>query len=103
MGYMSELLGLPQKADSTPPTTQLMPSSVGMHPKLVKADFHGSIMTGMSHQANFGAPIPDLPINSTSEQEPMSGGFIWHRSSRNRKCFQDNHTQGPIQTYVIDQ
>jgi len=50
MGYMSELLGLAQKSSSTSPTTQLMPPAAGMHPKLVKADFHGSIMTGMSHR-----------------------------------------------------
>jgi ribonuclease P protein subunit POP4 len=49
MGYMSELLGLPQPLVSTLPTTQMMPSSAGMHPKLLKADFHGSIMSGMSY------------------------------------------------------
>ncbi|KAG5643455.1 hypothetical protein DXG03_000887 [Asterophora parasitica] len=45
MGYMSELLGLPQPAASEPPSSQAMPSTASMHPKLVKADFHGSIMT----------------------------------------------------------
>ncbi|KAK7040751.1 RNase P/RNase MRP complex subunit [Paramarasmius palmivorus] len=44
MGYMSELLGLPQPASKVP-TIKDIPSSSGMHPKLVKADFHGSIMT----------------------------------------------------------
>ncbi|ETW82598.1 RNase P, partial [Heterobasidion irregulare TC 32-1] len=39
LGYMSELLGL-----ASPPASG-MPSSAGMHAKLVKADFHGSIMT----------------------------------------------------------
>jgi ribonuclease P protein subunit POP4 len=58
MGYMSELLGLPQQAASTSPTIQMMPSSANMHPKLVKADFHGSIMTGMAHQTQ----LRNLPL-----------------------------------------
>ncbi|KAJ6626029.1 Rof/RNase P-like protein [Mycena sp. CBHHK59/15] len=41
MGYMSELLNLPQPS-SGPPRP---PSGAAMHPKLLKADFHGSIMT----------------------------------------------------------
>ncbi|PPR00119.1 hypothetical protein CVT26_008899 [Gymnopilus dilepis] len=48
MGYMSELLVLPQKAPRTPApdaASKAMPSSSGMHPKLLKADYHGSIMT----------------------------------------------------------
>ncbi|KAJ8082585.1 RNase P/RNase MRP complex subunit [Marasmius tenuissimus] len=47
MGYMSELLGLPQANpnSNSPPTLKDVPTSAGMHPKLVKADFHGSIMT----------------------------------------------------------
>lgn len=45
LGYMSELLGL-----AAPPTPLLvdpsaMPQTAGMHAKLVKADFHGSIVT----------------------------------------------------------
>ena len=70
LGYMSELLGLAesddaqvkaqaqtqaqaqaqaqaqqgQNAPATP--TMSMPMAAGMHAKLVKADFHGSIMTG---------------------------------------------------------
>ncbi|KAH9991735.1 Rof/RNase P-like protein [Russula vinacea] len=48
LGYMSELLGLAesddaQNAPATP--TMSMPMAAGMHAKLVKADFHGSIMT----------------------------------------------------------
>ncbi|KAF8063538.1 Rof/RNase P-like protein [Lyophyllum atratum] len=45
MGYMSELLGLLQPPPSGPPPPQAMQSGSSMHPKLVKADFHGSIMT----------------------------------------------------------
>ncbi|KAJ3549734.1 hypothetical protein NMY22_g779 [Coprinellus aureogranulatus] len=48
MGYMSELLGLP-----APPTGPIRPDSIGsnapssssMHPKLLKADFHGAVLT----------------------------------------------------------
>jgi len=46
---MSELMGLPQSSSvSGVPTLKDVPSAVGMHPKLVKADFHGSILTGTS-------------------------------------------------------
>ncbi|KAJ6578661.1 Rof/RNase P-like protein [Mycena vulgaris] len=41
IGYMSELLNLPQRTAGAPRA----PSGVGMHPKLLKADFHGSLMT----------------------------------------------------------
>ncbi|KAJ7271221.1 RNase P/MRP, p29 subunit [Mycena rebaudengoi] len=42
MGYMSEMLNLPRPSSSPPRA----PSSVAsMHPKLLKADFHGSIVT----------------------------------------------------------
>ncbi|KAL4269223.1 Ribonuclease P protein subunit [Pleurotus pulmonarius] len=41
-GYMSELLGL--SSPGTPSATAA-PSAASMHPKLLKADFHGSIMT----------------------------------------------------------
>lgn len=48
LGYMSELLAL-----SVPPPSivssglQALPAVAGMHAKLVKADFHGSIITGL--------------------------------------------------------
>lgn len=51
MDYMSELLALPIKPASAPSmesAEKSMPSASGMHPKLLKADFHGSIMTGRS-------------------------------------------------------
>jgi ribonuclease P protein subunit POP4 len=62
LGYMSELLGLAesddaqvqaqaqaqqgQNAPAIPVPATPMPMAAGMHAKLVKADFHGSIMTG---------------------------------------------------------
>ncbi len=55
LGYMSELLGLAtvdtQDEEREPNAMKAkarMPLAAGMHAKLVKADFHGSIMTGSS-------------------------------------------------------
>jgi hypothetical protein len=53
---MSELLGLTtvdtlrqeQEGRTSRAIKAAMPSAAGMHAKLVKADFHGSIMTGRS-------------------------------------------------------
>jgi ribonuclease P protein subunit POP4 len=45
MGYMSELLGL--SPPSSVPVAEAMPNASSMHPKLVKADFHGSLLTGI--------------------------------------------------------
>ena len=46
LGYMSELLSLPPRpSDDT--VVPVLPNSSTIHPKLVKADFHGSIITGM--------------------------------------------------------
>ncbi|KAF7373821.1 Ribonuclease P protein subunit [Mycena sanguinolenta] len=41
MGYMSELLNLPQPSSGPPRPLQ----GASIHPKLLKADFHGSILT----------------------------------------------------------
>jgi ribonuclease P protein subunit POP4 len=59
LGYMSELLGLVTmeaqahaqgqgQGRTAPAMKAAMPMAAGMHAKLVKADFHGSIMTGQS-------------------------------------------------------
>ncbi|KAH7929228.1 RNase P/MRP, p29 subunit [Leucogyrophana mollusca] len=45
MGYMSELLGLSFSPLDALPGSEAMPNAAGMHAKLVKADFHGSIIT----------------------------------------------------------
>ncbi|KAF6746934.1 Rof/RNase P-like protein [Ephemerocybe angulata] len=48
IGYMSELLGLPSPPAGTVRTDSLgsgVPSSASMHPKLLKADFHGAVIT----------------------------------------------------------
>jgi len=44
LGYMSELLGL-APPPSAPNPNPAMPSAASMHAKLVKADFHGSLIT----------------------------------------------------------
>lgn len=50
LGYMSELLGLWKAPEhQTTGTTPTMPNSAGMHAKLVKADFHGSIISGLCY------------------------------------------------------
>ncbi|KAI0721687.1 RNase P/MRP, p29 subunit [Cerioporus squamosus] len=46
VGYMSELLSLsPQPAVANTDPASAMPSAAGMHAKLIKADFHGAIVT----------------------------------------------------------
>ncbi|PIL23904.1 hypothetical protein GSI_13655 [Ganoderma sinense ZZ0214-1] len=46
LGYMSELLSLaPQPATPSADPASAMPGTAGMHTKLVKADFHGAIVT----------------------------------------------------------
>jgi hypothetical protein len=46
---MSELLGLSREPSGANPSVmaKAMPSPASMHPKLLKADFHGSIITGL--------------------------------------------------------
>jgi ribonuclease P protein subunit POP4 len=47
LGYISELLGLgPQPSGAVTEQNAAMPNVPTIHAKLVKADFHGSIMTG---------------------------------------------------------
>lgn len=48
LGYMSELMGLerPPMQHDLRHCEKAMPPAAGMHAKLVKADFHGSIITG---------------------------------------------------------
>ena len=50
MGYMSELLALapPPSGSGHHDHARAMPHTAAMHAKLIKADFHGSIVTGTS-------------------------------------------------------
>jgi len=43
--YMSELLNLPQKPANPSSANHVMPNSSAMHAKLVKADYHGAIVS----------------------------------------------------------
>ncbi|KAI0374793.1 RNase P/MRP p29 subunit [Pilatotrama ljubarskyi] len=46
LGYMSELLSLsPQPAGTVSDPAAAMPGAAGMHAKLIKADFHGAVVT----------------------------------------------------------
>ncbi|KAI9436118.1 Rof/RNase P-like protein [Lactarius psammicola] len=45
LGYMSELLGLVAPPTPLSVDSSAMPQAAGMHAKLVKADFHGSVVT----------------------------------------------------------
>ena len=63
LGYVSELLGLgPQPAGTITEQNAAMPNIATLHAKLVKADFHGSIMTGERCQTSLGF-IPSLIID----------------------------------------
>ena len=67
---MSELLGLqprPSQPVPMPAAANAMPKSSGMHPKLVKADFHGSIMTGEYMGAEIHFPALTCYDNSRSK------------------------------------
>ncbi|KAI0361994.1 RNase P/MRP p29 subunit [Trametes cingulata] len=46
LGYMTELLSLsPQPAGTASDPAAAVPSAAGMHAKLIKADFHGAVVT----------------------------------------------------------
>jgi hypothetical protein len=88
LDYMSELLGLSQPP-STPgalPTAKDVPAATGMHAKLVKADFHGSIITGCSsvHMPGFSY---SCSIISKAKQEPFSNWAIRDNYTRDRERF----------------
>ena len=82
MGYMSELLALPPRPSqpvSPSVAAKAMPKSSGMHPKLVKADFHGSIMTGQNDTLFLPKTYPIF--NSRSKQKSMSYWAFWNRDT----------------------
>jgi len=81
LGYMSELLALSTSSSAVSPSSQILPGTAGMHAKLVKADFHGSIMTGalnrlIYHQCNWTFYTK---IFSTAKQKPLPCWIIWYR------------------------
>ncbi|KAI0261175.1 Rof/RNase P-like protein [Gloeopeniophorella convolvens] len=56
LGYMSELLGLAAPRDAAP-SAGAMPQAAGMHAKLVKADFHGALLTGAVRRSKNAALV----------------------------------------------
>jgi hypothetical protein len=68
-----------------------MPATAAMHAKLVKADFHGSMITGVY-------PIPSqtaivvisfqFPDDSAAEQESLPGRTLWNCGPRDGEHFQ---------------
>lgn len=67
---MSELLCLSREPSgaNTSAMAKAMPSSASMHPKLLKADFHGSIMTGIK---KFSSPEQEsLSLRSLRNRDP---------------------------------
>jgi ribonuclease P protein subunit POP4 len=74
MGYMSELLGLSPPAAA--PVTEAMPSASSMHAKLVKADFHGSILTGMQVLSLYAQILTHLcPFQVRQSKNPCLVGL----------------------------
>ncbi|KAJ7258098.1 Rof/RNase P-like protein [Mycena haematopus] len=61
MGYMSELLNLPQPSSGPPRALQ----GAAIHPKLLKADFHGCIMTVHQSKNTANLGISGIVIHET--------------------------------------
>lgn len=83
LGYISELLGLgPQPAGAVAEQDVATPHVATMHAKLVKADFHGSIITGKRRLMGFrsGGLINDG--DSTAKHESVSRRTVGHRHLR---------------------
>ena len=63
---MSELLGLPVSSPGNASIGQAnMPNSAGMHAKLVKADFHGSIVTGTYTSLSKWSHVLCIPVRQS--------------------------------------
>lgn len=84
LDYMSELLGLSNEAPGSVGHVDdgSMPSAAGMHAKLVKADFHGAIITGTSaYQSPYHTLVDTVWSRfSAAEQEPVPGWSLRHRN-----------------------
>lgn len=74
--YIAELLGLSSQPQ-TPisPSSVVMPNVQAMQAKLVKADYHGSIISGKT----LSGVMYFIPIcYSTTSKEPMPRWLFWH-------------------------
>jgi hypothetical protein len=105
LGYMSELLGLTtvdtlEQERTAHAMKAAMPSAAGMHTKLVKADFHGSIMTRQS----FFSPVSECFLfvdaggglwgYSTQKQKYLFSWFVRYRCARDGEYVQGRDTEG---------
>lgn len=99
MGYMSELLNLPREPVSSPPSGRAIPGSASMHPKLVKADFHGSIMTGTSSYHHSLSMLTDPTLQVRQSKNPclvgLSGIVIHETENAFKVVTQRNKVKRP--------
>ena len=103
LGYMSELLGLASPPSTTASTTaSAMPPAAAMHAKLVKADFHGCLITGASLEICWNCSLTSSVhfLYSQTKQEYMPCWTIRYCRPRIGKCFQSHHKKGSTQTFV---
>lgn len=100
MGYMSELLGLSREPSnaSTSAMAKAMPSSASMHPKLLKADFHGSIMTGL--YSSYYSILAHIMNLSSPEQESLSLRSLGNRDPWNWERVQNCNKAWQIERYI---
>ena len=72
-----------------------MPNAAGMHAKLIKADFHGSIVTGASSvlRSSLTHLTPSRASRSATEQESLSRRSLRDCCSRNGKRVQGDHPE----------
>lgn len=83
---MAELLALPPapSGSNNQSNPEAIPNSAAMHAKLVKADFHGSIIMGLFLSRRM--PFRANRVDSTTEQERMSRRSLRHCHPRDREC-----------------
>ena len=82
---MSELLGLSHEPSSANLSAmeKAMPSSASMHPKLLKADFHGSIITGLCSLLPLFYPYSTLQFSVRQSKNPCLlgvSGIVIHET-----------------------
>jgi hypothetical protein len=70
---MSELLALSTAA--APHTPNQIPNTTSMQAKLIKADFHGSILTGICLTEK-DVSAQKLNVDSAPKQESVFGRFV---------------------------
>nr|GAT47422.1 predicted protein [Mycena chlorophos] len=77
LGYMSELLNLPQPGSGPPRIL----SGLAVHPRLVKADFHGSIITGTSLHSSRDYVLNASLVHQTKNSSILGmSGIVIHET-----------------------